>query len=141
MKIEFKIPCNPPKSTAQASLRIMKRKDGSQFVGKFAKSKGQQTQNQLMSLLNEHRPEKSLTGPLSLSVRWVYPWRKSESKRNMSLGHMPCDKRPDCDNLMKLLGDCMTRIGFWEDDSQIADLRFQKFWGDNPGIEIAIEEI
>jgi hypothetical protein len=35
----------------------------------------------------------------------------------------------------------MTRLGFWCDDSQIADLRFVKCWGDTAGIGVIADEI
>ena len=136
--IHFNITCNPPKATAQASLRIMKRKDGTQFVGKFAKSKGKQAQNDLMTLLMPHVPARPLEGPLKLEVIWTYPWRKSEKKSNLKLFWIPCDTRPDADNLCKLLLDAMTRLGYWNDDGQVYSLYFRKGWGDQPGINIKI---
>jgi len=139
--IAFFIPCNPPKSTAQASHRIMKRRDGTQFVGKFDSSKGKAVQDELLIMLGQHRPATAFSGPLVLIVEWCYPWRKSEPKKNMVSGWKWCDTRPDVDNLCKLLFDCMTRLGFWVDDSQISRLDFSKKWGDFPGIDIAIEEL
>jgi hypothetical protein len=59
----------------------------------------------------------------------------------MARGVIPCDTRPDCDNLCKILFDAMTRLGFWGDDSQIADLRFVKCWGDTAGIGVMADEI
>ena len=138
--MKFFIKCNPPKSTAQASMRIMKRSDGTQFVGKFANSKGKRTQNDLMSLLREHVPETASDCPVSVCIVWAYPWRKSETKKRKARGWQPCDTRPDCDNLCKLLLDCMTRLGFWNDDSQVYDLHFVKKWCDTPGIGIEITE-
>lgn len=138
--MRFFIRCIPPKSTAQASTRILKRKDGSQFVGKFASSKGKRTQDELMILLREYVPDTPYTGAIQVSVSWTYPWRKSETKKNIKKGYMPCTTRPDADNLCKLLFDCMTRLGFWVDDSLIADLRFKKGWGNNNGIGVEIKE-
>ena len=140
-ELKFFIKCNPPKSTAQASLRIMKKKDGSQFVGKFASSKGQNTQNDLMSMLSAHVPDDPFCGPILLIVEWCYPWRKSEPKKNMVSGSKPCTTRPDIDNLCKLLFDCMTRLRFWNDDSYISTLIFTKSWSDNAGIGITIKDI
>lgn len=139
--IKFFIKCNPPKSTAQASARILKRKDGSQFIGKFANSKGKQVQNELMVLLKPHVPESAFNGPVQLSVVWCYPWRKSESKKNKAAGMKYCDTRPDCDNLLKMFNDCMTRLGFWTDDSQVAVLHFEKIWSNYPGIQVEITEL
>ena len=139
--ISFRIDCIPPKSTHQASLRIMKRRDGSQFVGKMENSKGAQVKRDLISLLAEHRPAEPFAGPVHLDIDWTYPWRKSEPKRNRITGARWCDTRPDCDNLAKMLIDCMTRLGFWGDDSQVARLTFSKWWADRPGIEVRVEEL
>lgn len=135
--MKFTIHCIPPKATHQASLRIMKRKDGSQFVGKFAKSKGKQAQNDLMTLLMPHVPASPIQDPVRLYVKWVYPYRSSEPKKNR-IGQIPCNTRPDVDNLFKTLGDCMTRLGFWLDDSQVYSLTFEKFWDEVPCIYIEI---
>lgn len=133
------INCIPPKHTAQASNKILKTKDGKYFIGKKSDSKAKQTQNDLISLLYPYRPQKPLEGALKLEIKWVYPFRKSESKKNRT-GELYCYTRPDVDNLCKLLFDVMTRLGFWLDDSQIADLHFVKCWSDNPRIEIFIEQ-
>ena len=49
--------------------------------------------------------------------------------------------KPDTDNLQKLLKDCMTRVGFWEDDALVASEIVEKFWSQVPGIYIRIEEL
>lgn len=53
--------------------------------------------------------------------------------------------RPDLDNAQKLLQDCMTKLGFWADDGQIARLTMQKLWAEVEGIAIEaytmIEEV
>ena len=46
--------------------------------------------------------------------------------------------RPDVDNISKAVIDCMTKCGFWEDDSQLA-LKLAKFRSQNPRIEIGID--
>jgi len=130
------IPCIPPKSTAQASSIILKRKDGSSFVGKAQSSKAKAAADTFFSLLYPHRPIKPMEGPVSLCVEIEWPWRSSEPKRNREHGYRFCDKRPDLDNYAKLFLDTMGRIGYWLDDGQIADLRLIKRWGDNPGITI-----
>lgn len=139
--IDFFVNCIPPKSTHQAALRILKRHDGTQFVGKFASSKGKRVENELMTLFTPYRPQTQLQGPLSLTVGWYYPWRKSEKKTNREKGFIPCDVRPDCDNLAKFVCDILTRLAFWNDDGQVADLNFFKCWSEKPGIKIKIESL
>ena len=53
------------------------------------------------------------------------------------------ETRPDCDNVAKLLIDCMTKLGFWLDDAQVARLRVSKRYaeGDNAQITISWREV
>lgn len=89
--------------------------------------------NLLTAHLLPHRPEKPLTGAVSLSVVWLFP--KGRSHRN---GEWRITK-PDTDNLQKLLKDCMTRCGFWKDDAQVVRETVEKRWSDEPsGIYIEI---
>lgn len=139
--MEIILRCNPPKSTAQASNRILKGKNGKYFVGKMQSSKAKQTESDLISLLCPYVPEIPLEDALRVEIKWVYPWRSAEPKKNKAKGFKFCDTRPDADNICKLLFDTMTRLGFWIDDSQIAELHFQKLWADEPRIEINITQI
>jgi Holliday junction resolvase RusA-like endonuclease len=137
--MKFWIDCIPPKSTHQASAIIMRNKaTGKQFVGMSQSSKGKKVQQELMSLFAPHRPEKPYKGPIYLQIKWVYDWRKSETKKTRKLGRLPCDTRPDVDNICKIILDIMTRLAYWHDDSQVAQLHFSKEWGDTPGIGIGI---
>ena len=137
--MRFIVYCNPPKSTHQASARILKRKDGTQFIGKMSNSKGKRVRDNLMTLFMPHRPSEPLEGPVELRVTWAYGWRSSETKKRKVMPYRWCDKRPDCDNLVKLVKDVLTDLGFWRDDSQVAKLTFQKVWTHKPHISIMIE--
>ena len=137
--IEFWVECIPPKATAQASTMIMRRADGTPFIGKA--KRGVKTREELMTLLMPFRPLVPFEGAIYLEVDWVYPWRKSEPKKNKTDGRMPCSTRPDADNLVKFLGDIFQRLGYFLDDSQIADLRFRKWWGDRPGIGVKMGRV
>lgn len=135
--MKFRLNCIPPKKTHQSSMRVFKNKStGKMFVGRD--KKGTQTESDLMSLLLPHQPEEPLQGALILKVDWIYAWRTSEPKKNKKNGILPCVTKPDCDNLAKQLQDCMTKLRFWEDDAQIFQLIFSKYYGDSTGISIEI---
>ena len=141
-KLELTIHCIPPKHTAQGSSTILKNfKTGKFFIGKKANSKAVQAKTDLMALLSQYAPEKALEGPLRITIRWVYPWRKSETKKNRAKGAMWCQTKSDCDNLVKMFNDCLTRLNFWHDDAQVAILHFEKLYSDNPRIEWQIDEL
>lgn len=72
---------------------------------------------------------------MRLITKWCFP-----CSGNHKDGEYRATK-PDTDNLQKLLKDCMTDTGFWKDDAQVASEIAEKFWADNPGIYISVEEL
>lgn len=91
--------------------------------------------NKLRAYLGMHRPEKPLTGALRLSTKWLFPPGKSHRPNTWKT------TRPDTDNLIKLLKDCMTAEGFWLDDAQVASELTEKFYGEHEGIYVRVEEL
>lgn len=89
----------------------------------------------LIGHLAEHVPDRKIRRPIRLFVKWCYPIRQNKKDGQYK------DTRPDLDNAQKLLQDCMTYVGFWKDDAQIASLVCEKFWARLPGIYIRIEEL
>lgn len=137
---EFSLAVKPPKHTNQASLRILKTRDGRQFIGKQANSKAKQANNMLKFALLPYKPIVPHLVPLAVSVVYNFPFNKTEKKSIVKLGIYPHVKRPDCDNLMKGLFDVMTDM-FWKDDSQLCCVEFSKFYSANPSIDIKIFEV
>ena len=136
--MRFFIKCNPPKTTMQATTRIFKNKySGKMFIGKTDKAKS--VKEELMALLRPYVPEKPFDKPVRVIIEWGYPYLKSVRKKDIGKV-IPCDTRPDCDNLIKGFFDIMTRLGFWVDDSIVYDVRFRKFYTESAGIGVAIEE-
>lgn len=90
-----------------------------------------------MELLSQHRPAEPIGKgiPIHLTVYWYFPLINGNR-----IGQLKTTK-PDLDNHLKLLQDCMTKLGFWADDSQIALLSTGKLYGEKPGIWIKIEEV
>ena len=91
--------------------------------------------NTFEKLLARYRPEAPLEGPVELSVEWRFHTRShKEGEWRVT--------RPDTDNLQKLLKDCMTRVGFWNDDAQVCREEVTKLWsGRKPGIAIRVMSI
>lgn len=133
----FFIRCNPPKATAQQKGIVV-------VGGKprhFKKKHVREAESDLLSLLSPHRPNGAAEGPVMLSVLWIYPWRSAEPRKNRALGFLPSDKRPDSDNILKMLKDCLGRLHYWGDDSQVAWEQILKGWGDRPGFGIIVAPI
>lgn len=134
---DFFIECVPPRTTHQSSTQIMKTKAGRYFVGKT--KRGQDVQNELVTLFSLFRPQKPTAQPIQLQLRFHFPWRKNEPKKNRVGGMMPMTSRPDADNLAKGCIDAMAKAGFMLDDSLIYDLRVSKCYSDRTGIEVKIK--
>ena len=90
--------------------------------------------SKLTDHLAGHRPEQRMRGAVRLLVKWCFPRGGHED------GEYRITK-PDTDNLNKLLKDCMTVVGFWKDDAQVASEICEKFWAEVPGIYVCAEEI
>lgn len=86
------------------------------------------------SLLSRHVPLDKLKGPVRLTVKWCFPMIKG-----VHTGQYKTTK-PDTDNLQKLFKDCMTKLGFWKDDAQVASEIAEKFWSEVVGIYVRVEE-
>ncbi len=130
--MQFFLNTNPPTATAQMKqVRVVGGKP--MFYDPPRVKEARQT---LSALLSPHRPASPLVGPISLRVLWLFP--KGKSHRN---GEWRITK-PDTDNLQKMLKDCMTRVGFWNDDAQVVREVVEKRWSDDPaGIYIELEEL
>lgn len=133
--LSFRIDCVPPTATAQ-------RKGVFVTGGRprfFTKRPVRQAENFLAALLSMHAPDVPFDVPVSLTVRWTFPFRKSERRSVVRAGRsVPHTSRPDLDNIEKGLLDVLTRLNFWTDDSLVADKRTSKWWGPRPGIDIEI---
>lgn len=89
----------------------------------------------LMAHLGPHVPQEKYLGPVRVMVKWLFPITANHKDGEYKF------TKPDLDNSNKLLQDCMTKLGFWKDDAQVASLIMEKFWAETPGIYIQIEAI
>ena len=83
-----------------------------------------------------------LEGALNCSIAFFMPIPKSVSKKDktrMLSGEIQHTKKPDLDNLVKLVCDSLNGIAY-DDDSQIIRLVCSKQYSDYPRTEITIME-
>ncbi len=136
--LSFRIDCVPPTATAQRK-GVFVRGGRVRF---FTKRPVREAEGFLAALLSMHAPDVPYSGPVALEARWTFPFRKSERRSVVKAGvDVPHVSRPDLDNLEKGLLDVMTRLGFWTDDSLVADKHTSKSRGARPGIEIAVRPL
>ncbi len=71
-------------------------------------------------LSSPHAPDEPAQGPVTMSLEFVMPLPPSYSKK---LWGQPHTKKPDLDNLSKLVMDALGKTKqWWRDDSQVWDL-------------------
>jgi len=88
------------------------------------------------------RPDKPLTGPISLVVLVYRSIPKSFSKKRTVQaceGFIRPITRPDIDNIVKGVKDSLKGV-IWKDDSQVITLTAKKYYSDVPRIEVTIGE-
>lgn len=136
MTVEFFMPMKKVPTTThqqkQLNLKLSIQKGKPMF---YEPESLQQARAKLTAYLGQHVPDKKITKPVRLFVKWCFPMTKKS--KNGQYKHT----KPDIDNSQKLLFDCMTDLGYWEDDSLIVSLIAEKFYAELPGIYIKIEEV
>ena len=73
--------------------------------------------------------------PLKITIRAFM-----QQKELMRQGVLRPTKRPDWDNIGKIIGDALNAIAY-PDDKQIVESHIVKFFDENPRVEIEIENI
>lgn len=138
MTVEFFLPMEHVPTVTHQEKKIVMRNGKAHFFEPPSLTAARQ---KYIDMLAQHRPAERLTGSLHLHVVWCFltdrhpdgAWR---------------DTKPDTDNLQKLLKDCMTHVGFWEDDAQVCSELVEKRWvrgirygGTASGIWISIKQL
>ena len=84
-----------------------------------------------------------MEGPLLIDIRAYFPIPKSTSKKQAELmrrGEVFPTKKPDFDNISKVVGDALNALAY-RDDCQVVSARVDKLYGDVPHVDITIYPI
>lgn len=135
MEIEFFMPMEKvPTSTHQEKKLAIRNGKPITYESEDARA----TREKLMSHLTPHKipTDQMIIGkPICLISKWCY--KRTGKHKN---GEYKITK-PDTDNIVKTLKDCMTELKFWKDDALVASEHIEKFWSDIPGIYVKVEEL
>jgi Holliday junction resolvase RusA-like endonuclease len=104
----------------------------------FTPKKKREYLTSLATLLAQSHDGSRLTGEVSVSVLYCFPWRKIDK---VQTGWALMDKRPDIDNLHKPLADCLEVIGILSDDAQIVEVIARKIRYEVPNISVKLEKV
>lgn len=77
---------------------------------------------------------------LKMRIKAYYQMPKSVSEKKsklMLLGEVRPTKKPDVDNIIKVIADSLNGIAY-RDDAQITTVECQKFYSDTPRVEVEI---
>lgn len=88
-----------------------------------------------MEALQEHVPDEPLDGPLYLGIEFVFAATKSHPAGTWSA------VKPDLDNSIKLLQDCLAHSGYFTNDSRVCKLHAQKKYAKTPHIKIELKQL
>ena len=109
----------------------------------MAVSPSRQDEEDFLTLAMANRPQRPIEAPISVSLTFYLPAPKSLPKRlrePLEQEILPCGKRPDIDNLAKLVLDALDGV-YWRDDGQICHLTLRKVYSARPRTEVEIAEI
>jgi Holliday junction resolvase RusA-like endonuclease len=105
-----------------------------------AKTKNAEKEIQIMAQLETYAP---IEGNVKMTVIAYFKIPKSKTVREKQLmreGKIRPTKRPDWDNIGKLVSDALNKITY-NDDSQIVEAHVSKWYSDTPRTEIIVEGI
>jgi Holliday junction resolvase RusA-like endonuclease len=71
-------------------------------------------------------PPEPLDCPLRLAVSFFFPRPKRLLRAKDPAGPLPHIAKPDADNALKAVMDCMTQIRFWKDDALVCSTIVEK---------------
>ena len=132
MKDQFYLhfPTMPTGTSQQKGVRIVRGKP--MF---YEKSKLKSAETEFINALKPFRPKYPSDKPIKLTI-----WFAFDTKNKKKWGQ-PKPTRPDTDNYLKLFKDCMTNVGFWNDDAQVVDERVFKTYAEKATVMVRWEEI
>lgn len=126
--MKFIIPITP---TPQMRDRIgtITFADGTTQARSYKDKKQSSRENALAAFLSGHQPARPMAGPLLLGVKvhlappknkpgW-FDGTAPEWRLYAGSGLLRPPARPDLDNYVKQIKDCLTECEFWEDDKQV----------------------
>lgn len=101
-------------------------------------------ENLVVAMFKQAYPDaKPFEGEVRGYIKAFYPIPQSVSKKRkeqMRSGEMRPQVKPDLDNVEKIIYDALNGIAY-TDDSHITQMMIAKHYGDEPRVEVLIEEV
>lgn len=119
-----------PKGTAQQKGVYVR--NGRPYF--YTKDKIENARRLFMAELIPHKPKTPSNKPIKLTVILYF------DVKNRSLWGKPKTTKPDTDNYLKLLKDCMTGL-YFTDDALVTDEHIKKYYAEKATIFVSWEEV
>lgn len=105
------------------------------------KTKDYENEVRYSFLTSDNKEE--IEGEIYAEIKAFYKIPKSVSKKRKQLmisGEIRPTKKPDLDNIAKAILDALNGLAY-HDDSQVVEMKVEKYWSENPRVEIKIKKI
>lgn len=138
MAIRFIVP-GEPKGKARPRIFTNKAGDSQAITPQDTLS----YENLVKWIFNNTQESKKLQGEIEAKIVAMYPIPKAMTKKNRQLideGKLHPTKKPDLDNVAKIILDSLNKIAF-DDDSQVTRLIVEKHFSDEPRVEVTLREL
>ncbi len=144
MKVSFTVP-GEPKGKGRPRFSVKRTKQGGSYVNVRTPESTRAYENlvameyarQCRGIRFEDRI------PIRMHILAYFGIPKSASKKNkaemLSMQQRPV-KKPDMDNIVKAIADSLNDLAY-HDDSQIVETTVEKFYGEEPRVEVVIEDM
>jgi Holliday junction resolvase RusA-like endonuclease len=142
MKATFTIP-GIPGAKARPRFRIIKTHDGKQFPSAYSPKETTNYENLVKTAFRLVYCGNPTEHPVKLTVAAFFPIPASATKHfraECQSEEKPVIKKPDFDNVAKIICDALNQIAF-KDDSQVYDARVVKFYSEMPRTVVTIDDV
>ena len=136
MRVEFTVPGCP---VAKGRPRFSRQ---GPYVRTYTPDKTYRYE-QLVQLSFMQAEQPKLKGAVKVRILAYFPIPKSASKKRqkmMAEGEIRHTTKPDGENVSKAILDGLNKMAY-DDDSNIVELHIEKWYSDDPRVEVTLEEI
>lgn len=113
------------------------------FVQTYTPKKTKDAENEIAKAYKEKYPEGGFgENPCAMKIEAYFPIpvsTKRELAQKMKQGQIRHTKKPDADNVIKIVADALNGLAY-SDDKQLTQITIIKSYSDQPRMEIALWE-